>query len=686
MNLNKKSELWFVRLEVENWRQYNGKHVIDFSTSQKKHLTVVHAENSVGKTTMLNAIKWCLYGETPEFSDKKNLVTDRSEKDTCKVRLRFKYGQKEYSAYRVYDQRTFTSKLTLSTIKENSSHHDPVQNPEVVINNILPSELSNYFLFAGERYSKALGEDNNVSHIRAIRDILGFTMSEDVIDDIEYLRRKKNKELSSILERDEETRALAKNLKRLEKEKKDFAELKTLFQESYQEQKEIFDTNSKLISASSHSTAKKLGHEQDDKTRLLRTAEGHKLDYLKRRQKLVSTYGWILFGSKLTKKNFDHIKVNHGEMPSPHRENVISKIIKKQECICTTPILPGSKERKALEKLMSEASNELIDNRVLDAISQGDFFRKRSKDFFTDLKEIELDLHKFETEISELEKKLKSIKLEIDAIGNHDISGFQKKRDNAQAEMRKIDIKNGENNRDIESNLSSIRSIETQIRQSTTNTSKTTQLQNFVELSDKLIKRLKITHEKHEAHSIKAIRDLVQKNVDESLRKNKEVLLTDGYKFELRDRETGLIDYGADGGNGQTLLSNLSFISALISTSKDRAKVNEKSIFIPGTIAPFVIDAPFAEMDSSYRLNTFDFLPKQSHQLILFLSSGQWDDKFEEKIGRYIGKRYLLINHDRTNNFENNEITIKNKAYQLNRLGNSDDKNFSASTIEEMKI
>ena len=28
MNLNKKSELWFVRLEVENWRQYNGKHVI----------------------------------------------------------------------------------------------------------------------------------------------------------------------------------------------------------------------------------------------------------------------------------------------------------------------------------------------------------------------------------------------------------------------------------------------------------------------------------------------------------------------------------------------------------------------------------------------------------------------------------------------------------------------------------
>ena len=52
-----KSELWFKRLELENWRQYLGKHHIVFSTDQEKHLTVVHAENSVGKTTMLNAKK-----------------------------------------------------------------------------------------------------------------------------------------------------------------------------------------------------------------------------------------------------------------------------------------------------------------------------------------------------------------------------------------------------------------------------------------------------------------------------------------------------------------------------------------------------------------------------------------------------------------------------------------------------
>ena len=150
--INTKSELWFIRLEIENWRQYNGKQSIDFSTDPKKHLTVVHAENSVGKTTMLNAIKWCLYGVTPEFTNKKTLTTDRSTKASCMARLRFKYGKQEYSALRVYDQKNFTNKLTLTKVTGRDGNHSPVDDPEIVINNILPSELSNYFLFAGNKH------------------------------------------------------------------------------------------------------------------------------------------------------------------------------------------------------------------------------------------------------------------------------------------------------------------------------------------------------------------------------------------------------------------------------------------------------------------------------------------------------------------------------------------------------
>ena len=207
-------------------------------------------------------------------------------------------------------------------------------------------------------------------------------------------------------------------------------------------------------------------------------------------------------------------------------------------------------------------------------------------------------------------------------------------------------------------------------------------MENFNDLSDKIVDKLNKTLINHETNSINAIQQLVQENINQSLRKPKDVVLTRDYKFELKDRLTGLVDHGADGGNGQTLLSNLSFISALISTSKDRAKTSKKSIFVPGTIAPFVIDAPFAEMDETYRLNTFEFLPSQSHQLILFLSTGQWDEQYEKIIGEFIGKRYILINHDMSNNFKKNELIVNNKTYQLNVK--SDNKEISATTIEEI--
>ena len=87
-------------------------------------------------------------------------------------------------------------------------------------------------------------------------------------------------------------------------------------------------------------------------------------------------------------------------------------------------------------------------------------------------------------------------------------------------------------------------------------------------------------------------------------------------------------------------------------------------------------------MDSSYRLNTFKFLPTQSHQLILFLSTGQWDEKYENIIGKFIGKRYILVNHDMSNNFEENELIIKNKTHHLNVQ--SDNKKISATTIKEI--
>ncbi len=66
---------------------------------------------------------------------------------------------------------------------------------------------------------------------------------------------------------------------------------------------------------------------------------------------------------------------------------------------------------------------------------------------------------------------------------------------------------------------------------------------------------------------------------------------------------------------GENLLLNLSFVSALIEFAQMRSG-GKWRFSVSGTTAPFVIDAPFGELDNTYKRATAEFLPKRSRQLI----------------------------------------------------------------------
>ena len=50
-------------LELNDFRQYHGKQRIVFSRGEKANVTLVIGANGAGKTHLLEAINWCLYGE-----------------------------------------------------------------------------------------------------------------------------------------------------------------------------------------------------------------------------------------------------------------------------------------------------------------------------------------------------------------------------------------------------------------------------------------------------------------------------------------------------------------------------------------------------------------------------------------------------------------------------------------------
>src|SRR5690606_14163022 len=81
------------RIKLKNFRQYYDVVSIEFACDPEKNVTIIHAENGVGKTALLNAIKWCFYGSfTKNFRNPDKLVNFEAEKEgktSCSVEIEF---------------------------------------------------------------------------------------------------------------------------------------------------------------------------------------------------------------------------------------------------------------------------------------------------------------------------------------------------------------------------------------------------------------------------------------------------------------------------------------------------------------------------------------------------------------------------------------------------------------------
>ena len=114
--------------------------------------------------------------------------------------------------------------------------------------------------------------------------------------------------------------------------------------------------------------------------------------------------------------------------------------------------------------------------------------------------------------------------------------------------------------------------------------------------------------------------------------------MTNDFDIILFDRKNNKVPKS----DGQSLLLSLTFISSLIHLAKDRLGASG-DILIPGTSAPFVIDAPFGVLDNEYKANVAREIPKAVNQVIFLLSSSHWEGTVEEVIRERVGAEYNMV-------------------------------------------
>lgn len=629
---------------LKDFRCFCGEYSVDFSTDPEKNVTLIHAENGVGKTTLLNAMLWCFYGmTTAKFERKGDLVNHDAKtagRDTTYVEVRFEHNGSHYRARR-YAGPGVTSDRIFSIIRLDRGHSSTLPNPDTFINTVIPKSMATHFLFDGEHAEVFLGEENRSGIRKAVQDILGCSLIDTAIKDLDaaatYYRRQmpKTKASASIdalsVQIDEFASQIAKAREVVEGLKQDVGIIN----------QQIADIDEKLRNSAA---AKELQNRRDGVERELRGARKRVTDSQDEVLKWLGDNGRFLVSTKLTSQTFDHLESQEtkGRIPSPYNEEFVKDLLEMERCICGAELHPGSEEYMKVAGLLEKAANHTLRSRlnaIRAIISQLKVERERAPgrlDAATKRQaEARADVSRLEAQEAEISEKLSGINF-------GEIAEREKRRNQLKSELSEKNQQIGSMNRRIETSEADKQSKERELKRQAENDDDARIFVTRYNLCEALKGRLELELAEEEKSARGVLRASISKVLDQTGRKNLRLNMTNEYSISLvNDSGTQLAKSG-----GENQLLGLAFTAALVQFARARQNAQDHRL-LKGTVAPLVLDSPFGQLDETYGLTTVRHVPEMAGQVILMVSSKQGSGGVVEALSGRIGREYVLVRNNR---------------------------------------
>jgi len=249
-------------IEIENFGPYYEKQTLDLGGGDHP-LIVIHGENMSGKTSLLNAIRWGLYGYAKDRAGRpmpvRNLINDDAYAEgNRRVSVRLYLRTADGKAVALRRQRQLRSP---SSEGLRDGDYEEVLAVEVdgdvlpqsqfddIVNTLLPEDISRFFLFDGEllnEYEDLVREGGDQSALRvkqSIEMILGVPAARRGRSDVQALRasteRKYNREAKKDSEASEAAEALETELASQEAHSKDVTALEAQLETAQSELRQL---------------------------------------------------------------------------------------------------------------------------------------------------------------------------------------------------------------------------------------------------------------------------------------------------------------------------------------------------------------------------------------------------------------------------------------------------------------
>jgi len=357
-----------ISMALHNFRQFYGAQSCDFATGDdpKRVVTVFHGYNGSGKTALLNAFVWCLYGTTtPDFQADDKLENEAAIAEapigaeiTVSVSLVFDRPDGRYRVRRARvsvkegatQLRTKSDTLDLFHTNDAGELVGVEENEAKLqkrISQFLPNALYPFFFFNGERVERIAGEDAYDSVEKGVKTLLDIAIFER---GERHLRTQVERDLTAALQQlgDAELQRVAKDLQDLEQAREEIDSQSETHQKNLQALGiEIGDIESKQEKIQQLADLTK----ERDRLRADETKNGIDIVEAKRRfAASLSKSGFLAFAEGILSATETLIVEarRRGDIPAKIKPQFVDDLLAGKVCICGTEIRSGTPEHTRL--------------------------------------------------------------------------------------------------------------------------------------------------------------------------------------------------------------------------------------------------------------------------------------------------------------------------------------------------
>lgn len=645
------------RLNLHNFGVYAGDN--EFIFNNEKPIVLVGGMNGRGKTTFLEAVLLALYGSNSfAYSESKNrsysqylrsFVNKNAEDKLCSVELEFAINNGTVEYYIVRRNWDAISKKTEESIcvyKDGLKNEFLTQNWAMFVESILPSALSSFFFFDGEKIAEMAVDSTNVQLKNAIRSMLGITVLDVLENDILRNLKKVNKS-----NEDNKTAEGVQNLR--DAKEVAIAELKKIDDEIEKIAHKIVEDNDKL-----------------EKLHQLYTAKGG--DAVEKRQEIIQKRASLK--SQLSVDENELYNLASKELPlllvrdlvgdiklqatDEHEESVMREAVMQLDGILDDFVETYSGDVKSCKDFIEfvknqtsgekeapvyELSNQALFqvNNLVETILQE--VRKQCSDIIAKKKKIEKQIEELDSYLSldvndkELQDVYRKIKKAEQLIIDDQVKMSEMEQKRSEANSKVIST-TSEFSKYVESYLANA-----ELRDSSDRTIK------YSNMALSIIEKYQVELQRRKT-------DVLAETITSCYRKlaNKKNLIE---KIEMDSESLNMMYISEDGKEvakdslsaGEQQLMVISILWALAICSKKKL--------------PVIIDTPLSRLDSLHRTALIQtYFPNAGEQTIILSTDSEIDDNYYQLMKENVGDEFTL-NYD-----ENTKSTSIKKGYLIGAI------------------